>query len=331
MADGPNAVGKFLNENTILPGTVSTFDDGEAPKNDLLQDGVDYRDTYYQETNPFLSNVGIPGLKDKDGEQEADAGITKGTLLGDTWENGYGLTQALTGDGSIMTKVGAISTAAGTAGDWASAVSTFSKAIKGTSTLAKFDPFNFLGAQLMSWMLEHVEPVRKSLESITGSPDVVQAYSDSWAEIAKHLTATAEQWATALDSGIGEWAGAAAEAYVATATELTGKIAEKAAVAEVLAECNTAMKGIVETVREIVVEILSNLAGMLAEVTALLIASAGTATPALIARALFDISLATMTVSQMLIELSQALIDAKTLAQSAVKIIQGVTEVETAK
>ncbi|MFD4438708.1 hypothetical protein ACFWPK_02900 [Nocardia sp. NPDC058519] len=326
MADGPNAAGKFLNENTILPGTVSTFDDGEAPQNDLLVEGVDYRDTYYQESNFLFNNVGVP-----QGGDEPNAGIMKGTLQGDTWENGYGLYNAMTGDGSIMTKVDAISKAAGTAGDWASAASMFSKAIKGTSTLAKFDPFNFVGAQLMSWMLEHVEPMRKSLESITGSPDMVQAYSDSWKAIAKSLTTTAEQWATALDSGIGEWAGAAAEAYVATATELTGKIAEKAAVAEVLAECNAAMKGIVETVREIVVEILSNLAGMLAEMTALLIASAGTATPALIARALFDISMATMTVSQMLVKLSQALIDTKTLAQSAIKIIQGVTAVETAK
>ncbi|MFG1770287.1 WXG100 family type VII secretion target [Nocardia salmonicida] len=326
MADGPNAAGTFLNENTILPGTVSTFDDGEAPKNDLLTEGVDYRDTYYQESNFLFNNVGLPT-----GGDEPDAGFMKGTPQGDTWENGLGLYQAMTGDGAVMDKVGAISKAAGTAGDWASTVSMFSKAIKGTSTLAKFDPFNFIGAQLMSWMLEHVEPVRKSLESITGSPDMVQAYSDSWANIAKHLTTTAEQWATALDSGIGAWSGDTADAYRATATELTGKIAEKAAVAEVLAECNKAMKGIVETVREIVVEILSNLAGMLAEMTALLIASAGTATPALIARALFDISLATMTVSQMLMELSQALIDAKMLAQSAVKIIRGVTEVETAK
>ncbi|MFD6396185.1 hypothetical protein [Nocardia sp. NPDC060249] len=326
MADGPNAAGTFLNEHTVLPGTVSTFDDGEAPENDLLQDGVDYRDTYYQEDNFLFSNVGRPT-----GGEEPDAGIMKGTLQGDTWENGIGLYNAMTGDGSIMTKVDAISKAAGTAGDWASAVTMFGKAIKGTSTLAKFDPFNFLGSQLMSWMLEHVEPVRKSLESITGSPDMVQAYSDSWKAIAESLTTTAQEWATALDTGIGEWAGAAAEAYVAAATELTGKIAEKAAVAEVLSECNAAMKGIVETVRGIVVEILSNLAGMLAEMTALLIASAGTATPALIARALLDISLATVTVSQMLVKLAQALIDTKMLAQSAVKIIQGVTEVETAK
>jgi uncharacterized protein YukE len=326
MADGPNAAGTFLNEHTVLPGTVSTFDDGEAPENELLADGVDYRDTYYQEDNFLFSNVGRAT-----GGEEPDAGIMNGTLAGDTWENGLGLYSAMTGDGSIMTKVDAISAAAGTAGDWASAASTFGKAIKGTSTLAKFDPFNFLGSQLMSWMLEHVEPVRKSLESITGSPDMVQAYSDSWKAIAESLTTTAQEWATALDTGIGEWAGAAAEAYVAAATELTGKIAEKAAVAEVLSECNAAMKSIVETVREIVVEILTNLAGMLAEMTALLIASAGTATPALIARALLDISLATVTVSQMLVQLAQALIDTKMLAQSAVQIIQGVTEVETAK
>ncbi|MGW5317202.1 WXG100-like domain-containing protein [Nocardia thailandica] len=329
MADGPNAVGRFLNESMPpLPGTIDTFDDAEAPDNDLLSDGTNYRDTYYQEGNPLLSNVGRMSTGD---DGSLDSGILSGTLFGDTAEAGHGLYKAFSSDSSIMDKVDAIKSAAGAAGDLSSAASTIGKAIKGTTTLGKFDPFNLLGAQLMSWMLEHVEPMRKALDSITGNPDMVKAYSTSWEKIAEHLENTAAAWAAALDTGMGEWTGAAADAYKAKATELTGKIAEKSAVAQVLSECNDAMSGIVETVRDIVVEILSNLAGMLAEMTALLIASAGTATPALIARALADISVATMTVSQMLVKLSKALIDTKTLAQSAVSIIRGVTEVETAK
>ncbi|WP_336083770.1 hypothetical protein [Nocardia sp. SSK8] len=332
MADGPNAVGTFLNEHT-LPGMVSTFDDGPAPDTDLLSDDVDYRNTYYQEDNPLLSNVGKPRLKtDDEGNTELDAGIMKGTLNGDVLENGYGLYSALTGDGAIMDKVGAITKAAGTAGDVKDVVSMFTSMVKGTgTTLSKFDPFSFLGSQLMSWMLEHVEPLRKTLESLTGSPDMVQGYTDSWKKIAEHLTTTAETWAAALDTGIGEWTGAASAAYRARATELTGQIAEKAAVAQVLSDANSGMKSIVETVKGIVTEILCTLAGMLAEFTAIMIASAGTASPALISRALFEISTATMTVSQMIWQLVQALMSVKTMVKNAVQIVRGVVEVETAK
>ncbi|MFD3594204.1 hypothetical protein ACFWU5_15870 [Nocardia sp. NPDC058640] len=326
MADGPNAAGRFLNQHTILPGTVSSFDDGEAPQNDLLEGGVDYRNSYYQESNFLFSNVGVP-----QGGDEPNAGIMKGTLHGDTWENGLGLHKALTGDGSVLDSTEAIAKAASTGHDWYDAASMFGKAIKGTSTLAKFDPFNFLGTQLMGWMLEHVEPMRKSLDSISGNPDMVKAYSDSWAKIAAHLQTTAQAWAGALDTGIGDWAGCAAEAYRKKATELTGRIAEKAAIADVLAKCNEGMKRVVETVRTIIVEILSSLAGMLAEATAILLVSAGTATPALIARALFEISFATAKVGTLLLELSQAMMSLKSMALNAATLIRGVTEVETAK
>ncbi|MFC6012067.1 WXG100 family type VII secretion target [Nocardia lasii] len=335
MADGPNAAGRFLNENTLaFPGNADTFDDGPAPDNDLLtvEDGsVDFRDTYYQEGNPFLSSVGLPEVKDKDGKQEVDSGIFKGTIHGDTLENGYGLYQALTTDASVLDRTEAIAKAAITGRDWYDAATTIGKAVKGGSALAKFDPFNFLGSQLMSWMLEHVEPMRKSLDSISGNPDMVQAYSDAWGNIAQHLRTTATEWAAALDTGIGGWVGCAADAYRTRATELTGQIAEKAAIAEVLSKCNEGMTRVVETVRAIIIEILSSLAGMLAEATAILIVSGGTATPGLIARALLDISLAMTSVGSLLVELGKSLMTLKTMAMDAVQLIRGVTEVETAK
>ncbi|UGT56328.1 WXG100 family type VII secretion target [Nocardia asteroides] len=321
------AVGRWLNENTLpIPGTIDTFDDAQAPENDLLSEGVDFRQTYYQETATLLSNVGKPDL----GAEEPNAGFFKGTLHGDVLENGAGLYSAMTG-GEVMGKVDAISKAGSTARDVGDAATMFVQAIKGTTTLRKFDPFNFVGSQLMGWMLEHVEPLRKALDSVSGNPDMVQAYTDSWKAIGEHLTTTAGQLATALDSGIGAWAGSAAEAYRANATELAGKIAEQGAIAQVLSDCNTGMKRIVEAVRGVIVEILSSLAGMLAEATALLLISGGTATPALIARALFDIGLASAKVGTLLIELAKALVEVKTLASTAVAVVRGVTEVETAK
>ncbi|APE34401.1 hypothetical protein BOX37_11025 [Nocardia mangyaensis] len=322
-------LGSFLNESGVwVPGEdLDTFDDAPAPANDLIADGTDFRDEYYQETNPFLRNVGRTSLAD--GEDAADGGIMKGTLAGDTFEGASNLVNAFTSDSSITDKIAAITSAAGTAGQWGELAKMGTAIAKG-STLAKFDPFNFLGSQLMSWMLEHVEPLRKTLDSLAGNPDMVEAYSASWTAIAQRLTDVAQQWATQIEQGTAEWIGAARDAYRAKATELAASIAEKAALAEALAKVNDAMLRIVEAVRGVITEVLSSLAGMLAEITALLIASAGTATPALIARALFDISMASMTVSQLLITMAKELVDVKALAGAAKEIIRGVYEAQTA-
>ncbi|MCP2275768.1 hypothetical protein [Nocardia amikacinitolerans] len=300
------------------------FDDAKAPEgNELLEEGVDHRDTYYQEDVSFLRNVGIP-TGQRDG-QDPNAGIFAGTPFGDFFEGGHKVVAGATGEPGksyegamqVWASISAAQDAFAIAGDIAKGI-----------PLAKFDPFNFLGSMLMGWMLEHVEPMRKALDSLAGSKDMVDAYSASWQATSTKLAEVADGWKKEITDGTAGWVGAAAGAYRVKADAVIAQIVGQAALADLLARVNEKMAKIVEGVRGIITEVLNSLAGMLVEIAAILIASAGTASPALIARAVFGISTATMTVSQMLMKMASSLISLGALVRNLTQIVVAVVGIE---
>lgn len=315
--DTQNRVGRWLNESPyspVLPGQIDTFDDAAAPDNDLLVDEVDYRNTYYQETLTVLSNTGAPQ------REGSDPQILNGTILGDAFE---------TVNGAGANPIGAAQDAWGVARDVLDVYGSV-RDFRAGQTLAFFDPFNFLGGQLMGWMLEHVEPLRKSLDSVSGNPDMVQAYSQSWAKISERLAEIAETWGGAIAPGTAGWAGAAGDAYRDHAQALVARVTALAGLADVLAQVNEAMSGLVEAVRSAITDVLADLAGVLAEITAILIVSGGTATPALIARALLGISTAGLTISQLLLRLAAEIVDLQSLTGHARDGLEAVLDVRKA-
>ncbi|WP_433520745.1 hypothetical protein ACQPZ2_25445 [Nocardia pseudovaccinii] len=326
-----NSVGKFLNEDAPpLPGQLDNFDDDARPDNELLENGVDYREEYYQEDATVFRKLGLPegAKKGEDGESEdADAGILSGTSVGDAFEAGHKFKLALSGEDTGRNLYEGAMKAWAAAADVKELASIGSDLVSGRA-LAIFDPFNFVGGLLMGWMLEHVEPMRKSLDSLAGNPDMVSAYSDSWANISERLTEVAATWSTEVKQGTAAWTGAAANAYRAKADAHMASIATQAALADSLSKVNKKMGELVDGVRGIVTEILNSLAGVLVEIAAILIASAGTASPALIARAVFEISTATMSVSRMLLKLTTALISLGALLREMMKIVTAVTQIE---
>ncbi|MEV5393968.1 WXG100 family type VII secretion target [Nocardia farcinica] len=323
-----NQVGKFLNEEAVLPGFPSAFDDPAAPEgNDLIEDKADFRNEYYQEDVPFLTKVGVP--KGQVGEADPDAQILKGTVVGDTFEGLHNAWAALQGQDSGRNLYGAALKAWGVAADAVEIADMAKNYLRGIP-LAKFDPFNYLGGQLMGWMLEHVEPLRKSLDSLAGNPDMVKAYSSSWAKISQELAGVAADWQRDCATRTAGWVGATADAYRAKVDELTADLITQAGLADVLSTVNQKMADVVDGVRGIITEILNSLAGVLVEIAAILIASAGSASPGLIARAVFEISTATMSVSRMLTQLATVLFDIAALADDVTKMLVGVVEVQAA-
>ncbi|MEV0030045.1 hypothetical protein [Nocardia sp. NPDC050793] len=317
-------VGKFLDEAQInVPNML--FDDAARPEgNELLRSGVDFREEYYREGNPFLRNVGVPRGQTTNAAGETEnpnAGILAGTPAGDMFE---GLHKVF-GDGSSKA-AGALQAwgAAGSLKDAANIAADISKGI----TLAEFDPFDYLGSMLMGWVLEHVEPMRKALDSLAGNPGMVTAYSESWSATSEKLAEVAVTWTAAVADDLARWVGAAADAYRAKADSLIADIIAEAALADLLSGVNEKMSKVVDGVRGIVTEILGNLAGILVEIAAILIATAGTASPGLIARAVFEISAATMTVSQMLVKMASALISLGALFRNLVQMVTAVVGIE---
>ncbi|WP_067847613.1 hypothetical protein [Nocardia lijiangensis] len=301
------------------------FDDSKAPEgNELLEEGVDHRNEYYQEDVSFLRNVGLP--TGGDGKAvDPNAGVLAGTPIGDLFEGGHKVFAGLTGDaGNSYAGVMQVWAGASAVADAAKIGQDIAKGI----TLAKFDPFNYVGSMLMGWMLEHVEPMRKTLDSLAGNPGMVTAYSESWSATSAKLAEVAATWKKEVTEGTAAWVGATADAYRTKADAVIAEIAAQAALADLLSRVNEKMSKVVEGVRGIITEILNSLAGMLVEIAAILIATAGTASPALIARAVFGISTATMTVSQMVLKMATSLISLGALLRNLVQMVVGVTGIE---
>ncbi|MFI2472944.1 hypothetical protein [Nocardia xishanensis] len=300
------------------------FDDSKAPEgNKLLAEGVDHRNEYYQEDVPFLRNVGLPTGQGED--KGPNAGVFAGTPVGDLFEGGHKIVAGSSGEnGNAFAGVMQVWAGASAVADATKIGQDIAKGI----TLAKFDPFNYVGSMLMGWMLEHVEPMRKTLDSLAGNPEMVTAYSESWSAASRKLASVATDWKQQVIVDTAGWVGAVADAYRTKADAVIAQIAAQAALADLLSRVNEKMSKVVEGVRGIVTEILNSLAGMLVEIAAILIASAGTASPALIARAVFGISTATMTVAQMVSKMAQSLISLGALLRNLVQMVVGVVGIE---
>ncbi|WP_280262129.1 hypothetical protein [Nocardia wallacei] len=322
-----NDVGKWLNESSVanaglgVAGLPTNFDDEARPDNDLIDEATDYRNTYYQEDATVLGNLGLPEMgKEENGERaDGNAGVFKGTPIGD----GFEAVDAWAGGDKYQAGLKA----------WAATAALVDVAKIGLDInrgihLAKLDPFNLVGGLLMGWMLEHVEPLRKTLDSLAGNPDMVKAYSKSWENISKELGKVAEGWVNEVGAGTQEWVGQTGDAYRTKADSINAAIVQQAGTAESLGKINEKISDLVDGVRGIITEILNTLAGMLVEIAAILVASAGTASPALIARAVFGISGAATKMSTVLAQLASEILSVGALADDVVKTIRAAGEVE---
>ncbi|GAB2673715.1 WXG100-like domain-containing protein [Nocardia goodfellowii] len=288
------------------------FNDTAAPEsNDLIDENVDHNKAYGYDDKALLPRINSDG---------AEPGLLKATPLGDAWEGIGLLKEAANGEDPVRNLYGAALKASGVAVAVTDVLEYRQRMAMGVP-LAKFDPFNIVGSLLMGWMLDNVEPLRKALDSVTGNPDMVKAYSKSWESISETLTKAAETWNTELEKDVSEWAGAAGSAYKTKADAFMADIEAQSSLASSLAKVNAALGDMVEGVRGVVVELLNWLAGVLVEAAAIIIATGGTASPAVVARAVFSISGAGTKLSAIL---AAAAKEASTMVGLVPKVIQAV-------
>ena len=297
------------------------FDDAAPPEgNDLIDAKVDDDEAYGFDQKALLPRITSDG---------AEPGLLKATPLGDAWETAGLVKEAVNGEDPVRN----LYSAALTASSVAVAVLDVTEYRKRMATgvpLAKFDPFNIVGALLMGWMLENIEPLRKGLDWVTGSPDMVKAYSESWDNISGALTEAAATWNSELQKDVAEWAGAAGAAYKAKADAFMADIESQSSLATSLSTVTAALGDLVEGVRGVVIELLNWLAGVLVEATAIILCTGGTASLGAIARASASISSAGSKLSQILLELVKEASSLVGLIPKAIQIVQGISEAEIA-
>ncbi|MEA5366491.1 RHS repeat-associated core domain-containing protein [Amycolatopsis sp., V23-08] len=147
-------------------------------------------------------------------------------------------------------------------GDWASvAMGAVGTALDALSMA--MDPFGAILAAGVSWLMEHVGPLKDALNALTGNADEIKAQSETWANVAKELGSVSSDLTDAIKADLQSWSGPASDTYrqrgqdVATTLQAAQKGCEGAS-----SGVKTAGE-VVAAVRTLVRDIISELVGHL--------------------------------------------------------------------
>ncbi|GLZ37494.1 hypothetical protein [Actinokineospora sp. NBRC 105648] len=149
------------------------------------------------------------------------------------------------------------------------------------------DPIGTLGQYAISWVIEHIAPLRDALNWLAGDADQIAAYAQTWKNVAQAVGGVATEFKTEVANGTSGWAGPAADAYRAN-TGAQGEHITAAAtgagtigtVVEVVGVLVGAVRGIV---RDLVAECISTLLLRLPQWLAEAGLTLGLATPHIVA------------------------------------------------
>lgn len=125
------------------------------------------------------------------------------------------------------------------------------------------DPLGSVIELGISWLMEQIEPVRQWLDELTGDADVIASHVETWKNIAKRKLEWAERLRSAVEDDLGEWQGAAADAYREKIQHGVNAAAGLAGTAYAIAAATEAAGVLVATTRDIVRDLIANLAATL--------------------------------------------------------------------
>ncbi|PPK67976.1 hypothetical protein V5P93_007322 [Actinokineospora auranticolor] len=149
------------------------------------------------------------------------------------------------------------------------------------------DPIGTLGQYAISWVIEHVKPLRDALNWLAGDADQIAAYAQTWKNVSQAVGGVAGEFATEVANGTSAWTGPAADAYRANTAEQKEHITAAATgagtigtVVEVVGVLVGVVRGIV---RDLVAECISTLLIRLPQWLAEAGLTLGLATPHIVA------------------------------------------------
>lgn len=284
--------GEWLNRNS--PG----FNDDPAPENtgDLVADGTNYRDEYFQEDAVVLSGIGL------DREDGGPWSVLEGTLAADIWESVAKLQN-------------------GEAVDGAFGAAEVGYTVYGIPN----DVFAFLGTQIVGWMLEHVEPHRRTLDALCGSHEIVEAYAQSWRNISNECLSISSDWQKAVDDELAGWGGATANAYRDHAARMVDRLSAAGGAAVALAATVQKAAKVVEAVRTLVQDIVTSLLGALIGYSVELAITRGASACSLVGRVLNRISNDARRITGLVTRLVDALKDFVPYTKAIKTVVEALT------
>jgi uncharacterized protein YukE/GNAT superfamily N-acetyltransferase len=126
------------------------------------------------------------------------------------------------------------------------------------------DPIGSLMSYGISWLIEHLAPLREALERLTGSPTQVAAHAQTWRNIATTLYQAATDLTDANATRLPSWQGRSANSYQAWGTQQSTAIRALASAAETMAEGTELAGMLVAAVRGLIRDVIAILVGRLA-------------------------------------------------------------------
>jgi uncharacterized protein YukE len=138
----------------------------------------------------------------------------------------------------------------------------------------------------VSWLMEHVKPLRKALDWLAGNPDEIAAHAASWRNVAVFTTGTRDQCAQAVRAQTAGWLGASGDAYrshAAQQLDAIGGIATAAGAISYAVEGAGLLVGLVRgIVRDLIAQFVATLAARLPQWLAEAGLTLGFATPVVV-------------------------------------------------
>jgi hypothetical protein len=127
------------------------------------------------------------------------------------------------------------------------------------------DPFGQLIQYGVSWLMEHLQPLRDALDWLAGDPPQIEAYAQTWRNVSTAVAATATTLRDRSQADTTSWQGAAANTYRSHATALAQAITDTAKTAELISLVVSVAGMLVASVRELVRDMIAELVAILIE------------------------------------------------------------------
>jgi len=141
------------------------------------------------------------------------------------------------------------------------------------------DPVGALLQYGIAWLIEHVKPLSEALDWLAGDPAQISAHAQTWRNVAASLRTESDELTRAVRFEIGDWSGAASDAYRNWAGQRGQSLEALAKASDTLALMTEGAGMLIGTVRLMVRDAVATVVSRLIVYAGELIGSLGTAAP----------------------------------------------------
>ncbi|MEU6261981.1 hypothetical protein [Saccharopolyspora shandongensis] len=181
------------------------------------------------------------------------------------------------------------------------------------------DPIGTLASYGVSFLIEHVQPLKEALDWFAGDPDGVKAYGATWQKVSEAVKQAAEEYNGAVQGDTSEWTGAAGDAYRKHAEEKASALNDASELAGILSTVVTVMGEVVSFVREFVRDLVADCVSRLITYALEALCTFGLGTPVIVAQATAFISKTVSKISEVVQKLVKTI---KNVAPKIAKMVE---------